>query len=228
MTSFPGGLKKKTLQKTSKNCPIRLELDRLRKFFPVLWVKDIRWSVSGWRDAVCLFNIFILCQRFSHRWCALIHPSPLNTLSGIPDFLSVSGYLSLCDSRRNVLKYFLFSDVWKLRSYLQNYSLTSRGPVQLKLEFCFRWSLSARVVSFGLFSWTDSQQTRAIFTFMRNTLGFIIGLFFGWPVFSASVCFLWWDRRPRFHWHFKSWAFLSLFHVLPSFSSSFRIFMTFW
>lgn len=61
-------------------CPIRLELDRLRKCFPVLWVKWIRWSVSGWRDGVCLFNIYILCQRFSHRWCALIHPSPLNTV----------------------------------------------------------------------------------------------------------------------------------------------------
>lgn len=65
---------------TSQYCPIRLELDRLRKCFPVLWVKWIRWSVSGWRDGVCLFNIYILCQRFSHRWCALIHPSPLNTV----------------------------------------------------------------------------------------------------------------------------------------------------
>lgn len=74
-------------------------------------------------------------------------------------------------------------------------------------SLCFLWSLL-------LDGFT------AVFTFMRNISGFIIGLFFGWPVFSVSVCFLWRDRKPHFHWHTSS-AFLSLFHALLFYKSLF-------
>lgn len=98
---------------------------------------------------VCLISIFCVSVSLTGgaRW--FIHRR--STLSGIPDFLSVCGYLSLFDSRKNVLKY--FSSVMSKNSDL--ISSISPWPVEIQsssswsfvlagvsqLELCFFWSL---------------------------------------------------------------------------------------
>lgn len=185
-----------------KNCPIRLELDRLRKCFPVLWVNasDGQWLDE--EEEMVFVSYQCEVSEFTY-WFAHRHSTHCEPFR--PECVWIFGFISSPE---------VFCIKHKV--YLQHYLSTDRVPASAWVVFsveslCFLWSLL-------LDGFT------AIFTFMRNTSGFIIGLFFGWPVFSVSVCFLWRDRKPHFHWHTSS-AFLSLSFML---SSSIRVFLTSW
>lgn len=167
---------------------------------------------------VCLISIFCVSVSLTGgaRW--FIHRR--STLSGTPDF--VCGYLSLFDSRKNVLKYFrwclktqILSPIFVLDQKSSSFVLAGVS----QLELCFLWSpqLDGFTANpshiyiyeeyFGIYNWFVFW-VALYFQRLCVSCGETAGHTFTDTHLSAL-------RAELF----------SLFHVLPSFPSSLRIFL---